>query len=206
MTADYSLRNVCKRTANLIGLVVVSPLVLICNLEALRGEGYHRIFSGCSQFLAIIPGLTGMCLRRAFYRGTLRGFGWNSLIGFGVIIGKRESLIEENVWIGNYALLGSVIIREGSLIGSRCSILSQGTQHVLDHQGRWTTPEDRKLDPTEIGAYSWIGEGTIILANIGKGSQVAAGSVVSSEVPPHIMVAGNPARFVKRLFDENPTS
>ena len=49
----------------------------------------------------------------------------------------------------------------------------------------------------DVAENVWIGEGAIILASIGKGSLVAAGAVVNTNVKANIVVAGNPARFVK---------
>ncbi len=71
----------------------------------------------------------------------------------------------------------------------------------MDDQGRWTTLAQPKLFSTEVGEYAWIGEGAIIAAPVGRGAQVAAGTVVASKVPDYVMVAGNPARFVKKLYE-----
>lgn len=48
----------------------------------------------------------------------------------------------------------------------------------------------------------WIGHGAIILspANIGRGSIIAAGSVVTKDVPAYAIVGGNPARIIKMRF------
>jgi chloramphenicol O-acetyltransferase type B len=56
-----------------------------------------------------------------------------------------------------------------------------------------------------IGNDVWIGAKSIILSGstIGDGAVIAAGSVVSGEVRPYSIVAGNPAREVKKRFDEN---
>lgn len=55
--------------------------------------------------------------------------------------------------------------------------------------------------PIHIGARVWIGFGSIVLkgVRIGDGSVVAAGSVVTRDVPPGIVVAGNPAMPIKEL-------
>ena len=57
-----------------------------------------------------------------------------------------------------------------------------------------------------IGEGAWLGEGVIVMADIGPGAMVAAGAVVSAAVKGHIVVAGNPARFVRRLESPEPHS
>lgn len=58
--------------------------------------------------------------------------------------------------------------------------------------------------PVEIGDDVWIGCNSIILkgVKIGEGCIVAAGSVVTKDIPPFSLVAGNPARVVKSLNSE----
>lgn len=55
--------------------------------------------------------------------------------------------------------------------------------------------------PVIIEANAWIGIGAIILSGVtvGEGSVVSAGSVVTRDVPPHSLVAGNPSRRIKEL-------
>ncbi|KAJ3060976.1 hypothetical protein HK102_009294, partial [Quaeritorhiza haematococci] len=52
-----------------------------------------------------------------------------------------------------------------------------------------------------IGNDVWIGGSATILpgVTIGDGVTVGAGSVVTKDVPPHVVVAGNPAKIIKRL-------
>jgi len=57
----------------------------------------------------------------------------------------------------------------------------------------------------EIGHDVWIGTNALILPNaarIGTGAVIGAGSVVTHEVPPFALVAGNPARIIKYRFSE----
>ena len=55
--------------------------------------------------------------------------------------------------------------------------------------------------PIRIGRNSWVGFGVCVLpgVTIGEGAIVAARSVVASDVPPYVVVAGNPARIVRRV-------
>jgi virginiamycin A acetyltransferase len=57
---------------------------------------------------------------------------------------------------------------------------------------------------TQIGHDVWIGQGARILpgAQVGDGVIIGAGAVVGGSVPPYAIVTGNPARVVRRRFDE----
>jgi len=50
-----------------------------------------------------------------------------------------------------------------------------------------------------IGENCWLGNGALIMANVGKGSIVAAGSVVVDDVPAGVVVGGNPAKVLRAL-------
>lgn len=84
-------------------------------------------------------------------------------------------------------------------IGSNCAIswnanIFDGNGHELVVAG---VPRPRRR-PLCIGSNVWIGTGAIIMgATIGDGAVVAAGSVVTADVPRNVVVAGNPARVVK---------
>ncbi len=61
-------------------------------------------------------------------------------------------------------------------------------------------PDFQRRDaPITIGDYAWIGSRAIILkgVTVGEGAVVAAGSVVTSDVAPYTIVAGNPARLIR---------
>jgi maltose O-acetyltransferase len=62
--------------------------------------------------------------------------------------------------------------------------------------------------PVIIGDDVWIGHGAVILkgVTIGDRAVIGAGAVVTRGVPADTVVAGNPARVVKRLTKENPQS
>lgn len=82
-----------------------------------------------------------------------------------------------------------------SRIGSNCNIFHDVTIRAQE------SLEGVKINT--IGNNVWIGPGAIILGNIdiGDGATVSAGSVLSKSVPEKCLVAGNPARIIKRNYD-----
>ena len=167
-------RNV-KRAIDACFLMVMAPFAILCALEAKRGG--ETLFTMLAQGCALVPGLPGVCLRRAFYRLTLEACGESFFIGFGAWLTHRAARIDEGVYIGPFAVLGACHLGRGSRIGTRCSIVSGGRLH--------------------IGEYATLGESSVVLGNVGASATVAAGAVVSAAVPPSVVVAGNPARFVR---------
>ncbi|BGP17918.1 hypothetical protein JCM10213_003925 [Rhodosporidiobolus nylandii] len=73
--------------------------------------------------------------------------------------------------------------------------------HPLDPAIRNGTAGPENGGPIEIGDDCWFGGQVVVLANvkIGRGVTVGAGSVVTKSVPPFTVVAGNPARVIKKI-------
>jgi virginiamycin A acetyltransferase len=197
-------RTVIKKTVDGLCMAAVLPVAALCLLESAGGGHGDAMFVFWAQALALVPGKPGVFLRRAFYRWTLDGCAETFFIGFGAMFSHRHATIEQDVYVGPYAIIGSASLRRGCLIGSRCSIPSGGGLHTLDADLHWTATDINRIRRIEIGQYAWLGEASIVLADVGASAMVAAGAVVSSAVPAHTMVGGNPARFVKRLAP--PTS
>jgi len=113
--------------------------------------------------------------------------------GMGLIVGDNSN-------IGPFAYIGcSGMITIGSnvMISPRVSIYAENhnfsrTDITMKEQG--VTREDVIIEDD-----CWIAANSIVLAGvtIGKGSIVAAGSVVTKDVPPYSIVAGSPARVIK---------
>ena len=188
-----------KVLANLLALVFVAPAALTCWLEERLTTGGEGAFVLWTHVFALLPGHPGLVLRRAFYRSTLNSCSLESSIGFGALFSHREARVERDVYVGPYAVIGCAHLRAGCLIGTRVSLLSGLTQHELRDDGRWAPSDRTRFTVIEIGNDAWIGEAATVMADIGAGALVAAGSVVSSPVPPRVVVAGNPARFVREI-------
>jgi len=103
--------------------------------------------------------------------------------------------VEKGVSIGAYCVIGR------SSIGARCQIASHvlmpsgRRQHVRNADG---TLSDCITDRTSIGPDCWIGDGAVVMADLGQGVTVGAGSVVTRPVPAGSVVVGNPARPIQR--------
>lgn len=202
----HSMKSLFKAVLNAIARVLVWPCAVLCWLEVWFHPGREEWFSIGAQAFSLVPGTPGVYLRRAFYRYTLDYCAADCSIAFGSIFAHRKATVESGVYIGRCTLLGSVILRRKCLIGSRSSLLSGGHLHSLNECGEWSPADLSNLEQIEIGESAWLGEGVTVSANVGARAMVSAGAVVSAPVPNQVMVAGNPARFVKRLFDDKTES
>jgi acetyltransferase-like isoleucine patch superfamily enzyme len=79
------------------------------------------------------------------------------------------------------------------------SIVSGQNQHRFSPEGDWLPSNLEDFVTIHIGKGSWVGEAALIMADVGRGVAVAGGSVVSNPIPEFVIVAGNPARFVRKL-------
>ncbi len=90
---------------------------------------------------------------------------------------------------------GGISIGEGSFIAPRVNIVT--INHDFDPQKRTTT----LCKGVKIAARVWVGVGATICpgVSIGENSIIAAGAVVTKNVPPNVIVGGNPAKIIKKL-------
>lgn len=122
-------------------------------------------------------------------------FNWHRLGPKGLKIGMNCFLSDE-VLIDLYE---SVIVEDDITIGQRVTVLTHTNVGYSDHPLQKYFPKTSA--PVRIKAGSFIGAGAIIMSGItiGKESFVAAGSVVTKNVPPRTLVAGVPAKIIRKL-------
>ncbi len=193
------MRRYLSTFFNWVAIVLAFPCAATCWIASAAGRGGTEIFRFWAQFMAIIPGLPGAYLRRAYYRMTLEYCAPDCHVGFGALFAHRDSRVDSGVYIGNYTMLGKVHLHKDCLIGSRTSILSGQNQHQFSPDGKWLPSNLEDFVQINIGQNAWIGEAAVIMADVGKGAAVSAGSVVSNALPEFVVVAGNPARFVRKM-------
>jgi maltose O-acetyltransferase len=151
-----------------------------------------------NHFVSRLP---SHALRLFFYRRIFL-IGTNSSILMQVRIRRAA-----NICIGNHSTInyGCTLDGRGALItiganvdiGPEVIIWTQ--EHLIDDP-----MHNVMSSPVTIEDYVWIGSRAIILpgVTIGRGAVVAAGAVVTKDVPPLTVVAGNPARFVRSRSPE----
>lgn len=164
-------------------------------------------------------------LRKA-NKSCLLSFG--ATISENVILGKYSSIFKNTILdsctIGNYTYIQKDSRIYNAQIGNFCSIAEQVIIGAANH--RMDTPTTSSyLDSSmnylpktfEAGAVKmaeskgviiendvWIGLRAIILdgVNIGSGAIIAAGAIVTKDVPPYSIVGGVPAKVIKQRFNE----
>jgi acetyltransferase-like isoleucine patch superfamily enzyme len=110
----------------------------------------------------------------------------------------KHTKIGKNVFINfncTFLDLGGITIEDGVLIAPNVSLLSEG--HPIEPESRHALIPKAIL----IKKNAWIGAGATILqgVTIGENSVVAAGSVVSKDVPDNVIVGGTPAKIIKEI-------
>lgn len=134
---------------------------------------------------------------------------------------RRLFLGRHGITIGlySYGCFDRWRIPPGTTIGRYCSFartsrildanhpLSSISTHPFLYDPRFGVVDEIRITPTHIVIEDdvWVGHLAVItpsVARIGRGAIIGAGAVVTKDVAPYAIVAGNPAREIKRRFDD----
>lgn len=144
--------------------------------------------------------------------------------GIGEFVEVHESVQVRDSDVGSYSYLQEYVSVLNAKIGKFCAVAAMSSLGAPNHPyGRVTqhrfsyVPEyywehqmrdarffsDRRADKCVVGNDVWIGHGATVLPGntVGDGAVVAAGAVVTRDVEPYTIVAGVPARPIKRRLE-----
>jgi len=135
---------------------------------------------------------------------------------YGCTIGDETKIgafveVQKNAAIGRRCKISShtficegVVIEDNVFIGHGVTFINDSYPRATTAGGSLQSEADWKVERTVIRKGASIGSGVTILSNtsVGENAIVGAGSVVTRDVPPNSIVAGNPARIL-RYIEEN---
>ena len=132
---------------------------------------------------------------------------------YGCTIGDNTKIgtfveVQKNATIGKSCKISShtficegVTIEDNVFIGHGVTFINDTYPRATNPDGGLQTEADWKVEPILVKKGASIGSGSTILSNvtIGENAIIGAGSVVTKDVPPNTIVAGNPAKFVRSI-------
>lgn len=192
-----SARESVKATMRGLAYVAVAPLIVSFIVRrALLGA--DRSLLASTQLLALVPGLPGQYLRRAFLAFAIAECHHSATVEWGTTFSRAGARLGPNVYIGPNCDLGLVHVEEDALIGAAVHIPSGGMTHGFDDPAIPIRQQPGREQIVRVGCGAWIGSCAVILASIGDGTVIGAGSVVTRAMPAEVVAAGTPARVVRQ--------
>ena len=127
--------------------------------------------------------------------------GDDTKIGAFVEIQKHASVGKRCKISSHTFICEGVTIEDHVFVGHGVTFINDSYPRATTASGDLQTEADWKVERTTVRRGASIGSGSTILCNvtIGEGAIVGAGSVVTHDVPPGMIVAGNPARVLRRV-------
>ncbi len=194
------MRGLLRSALYAVAWIVAAPLSVPVRLLA-PVDRRDELFCFGSQFFALMPGLPGVYLRRAYYHTVLPQGASKLHSGFGTIFSQRDTHVGRDVYIGSHCDIGLSEIGDDVLIGSHVDIISGPRVHHFDRLDVPIRKQGGVLEKITIGNGSWLANGAIILAPVGEGAVVGAGAVVVRPCESPGVYVGNPARLVRLRGD-----
>ncbi len=188
------MKKLVQKALFAVCLTITSPLWLLYKITRSKD-----LFAGQGQLLALVPGKIGSYIRVAYYSKTLERCPLKGYIGFGTFFAHPEVELGEGYYIGAYNIIGMAKIGAHATIASHVSILSGKNQHGYKEIGTPIQEQPGVFRKVTIGENSWIGNGAIIMDDLGVQNVIAAGSVVISKTNDYEILAGNPAKVLKNF-------
>lgn len=189
------MKEVLKMGFRLVALALALPFAALAHMG--KRVGLPNMFLACAQILSLLPGVTGNYVRAAYYRMTLKRCGANVQIYMGAVITKMDTSVGEGCGIGFNTTVGLADVENKAVIGGGCSVLSGGRMHDFSDPSKGPLEAAGVYRRIRIGEKSFVGDRSVVMADIGKQTVVGAGSVVVKDIGDMVVAVGNPARVIR---------
>ena len=176
--------------------ILVLPFGLLAKIQY-KLFGSQMFFAMFGEAFALLPSFFGYFSRACYYKITLKKSHLDLYVAFGSLITKIDTEIGKTVGIGGRTTVGLVSIGDYTILANYVSILSGSKQHNFDNPDENVVGKVNNFEKMMIGANVFIGDQSVIMANIGDKSIIGAGSIVVKDIPPYSIAVGNPAKVVK---------
>jgi acetyltransferase-like isoleucine patch superfamily enzyme len=191
------VRESIKFGIRALATVAVAPAILSYRLRS-PVMGRERALLGSTQALALVPGLLGQYLRRAFLSHVLAYCGPNAVVEWGTCFSDPDTRIDDYAYIGPNCHIGFAHIERDVLIAPCVHIPSGSAIHGTADLDEPIRNQQGVRACVRIGANSWIGSAAVVMADVGAKTIVGAGAVVNKPLPGGVIAAGVPARVVRQ--------
>lgn len=162
-----------------------------------RLTGRHAsTFASIMQVGCLVPALPGLFFRQALLRSMATRCGDSVGVHLGTTFSSPDVQIGDHVYVGLFCSIGRAHIDDWVLIGSHVNVLSGKHQHGYDRLDIPIALQPGRKECVSIGYGTWVGNGAIIMADVGCECIIAAGAVVVDPIPNWSIAVGSPARVV----------
>lgn len=120
------MRSVLKSLGHCAATIVVAPMLLSFSIRSSL-IGRDRALQGATEALGLVPGLTGIMLRRAFLARVLPYCSSTATIACGVILSSASARLADHCYVGPYCTLGHVEVGAHALIAAGVRIPAVAT-------------------------------------------------------------------------------
>lgn len=190
------LRSIVRDALVAAATLLTAPLWLLSRFEKWAWGG-ESLFATGSELLSLAPGAPGVYLRRGYYLMTLEACETDCHLGFGTTVAHREVRVGRGVYVGSRCTLGKVILEDHATVGSNVDVLSGRRQHGFQDATKSVQDQAGVFRRIRLGRNCWVGNSSVIMADVGDGCVVGAGTVVVKALPSGAVAVGNPASVKK---------